>query len=185
MKKSSKLNPTDKIPGLSDTTIADYWSWAYSDVMTNANRSVLAEFIVASALGVTDRPRVEWDAYDLEYRGKKIEVKCSAYLQSWAQKRPSKIIFDIAKKRTLYTDTNTYSDVPIRPADCYVFCLFKEQDPAKADVLDLDQWKFYVVSTEKIEKKFGDQKTVGLNTIQKICESVNFKKLRSFIDEMV
>lgn len=185
MNNRSKLNPSDRIIGLPETTISDFWSWAYSDIMTNANRSVFAEFLVASALGVTDKPRIEWDAYDLEYKSKKIEVKCSAYLQSWAQKRPSKIIFDIAKKRILDTDTNTYSDIPIRPADCYVFCLFKEQDPDKADVLNLAQWKFYVVATEKIEKKFGDQKSIGLKAIQKICKPVRYHGIKDIIDDQL
>ena len=79
--------------------MGDFWSWAYSDILSNRNRSIFAEFIVGSALGVVDSPRVEWDAVDLRYKGKKIEVKASAYLQSWPQKKLSHIVFDIAKKR--------------------------------------------------------------------------------------
>ena len=56
---------------------------AYSDIMGNLNRSVFAEFVVASALGIQDKCRIEWDAYELEYQRKKIEVKCSVLLQSW------------------------------------------------------------------------------------------------------
>ncbi len=50
-------------------------------------------------LGVVDTPRVEWDAVDLRYRGHGIEVKSAAYLQSWAQTKPSTITFDVARKR--------------------------------------------------------------------------------------
>ena len=80
-------------------TLGDFWSWAYSDVLSNGNRAAFAEFLVASALGVTTQPRREWDMVDLRYKGKLVEVKASAYLQAWAQPNgPSKIIFDVAKK---------------------------------------------------------------------------------------
>jgi hypothetical protein len=46
-------------------TIGDFWSWAHSDVMSNTNRSIFAEFLVVSALGLLDTPRIEWDAVDL------------------------------------------------------------------------------------------------------------------------
>lgn len=42
-----------------------FWKWAFSDFLSNTLRGVLAEFIVATALGCAHRPRTEWDAYDL------------------------------------------------------------------------------------------------------------------------
>jgi hypothetical protein len=69
-----KLTPDKEIKGLDGLTMGDFWSWAYSDIMGNVNRSVFAEFVVASVLSIDDRVRIEWDAYDLEYQGKKIEV---------------------------------------------------------------------------------------------------------------
>ena len=39
--------------------LIEFWSWASSDVLSNATRGVLAEFIVASAAGCADRIRVE------------------------------------------------------------------------------------------------------------------------------
>lgn len=35
-------------------TLLDSWRWNSSDLVSNANRGWLAEFIVASALGLTD-----------------------------------------------------------------------------------------------------------------------------------
>ena len=56
----------------------------------------MAEFIVASAIEVLEKPREEWDAYDLIAKsGLKIEIKSSSYLQSWEQSELSKIIFGI------------------------------------------------------------------------------------------
>lgn len=63
-----------------------FWSWAHSDLMNNAERGRLAEFIVSMALNCNSPSRVEWDAYDLSTEdGIKIEVKSSAYLQTWHQ----------------------------------------------------------------------------------------------------
>jgi len=65
--KLKKLNPEDRILGVEGLSLGDFWSWAYSDILSNRNRSVFAEFIVGSALGVIDEPRIEWDAVDLRY----------------------------------------------------------------------------------------------------------------------
>ncbi len=91
-----KLASDQPISQLGSLTLGDFWSWAYSDLLCNVNRSLFAEFLVGTALGVTDTPRLEWDAVDLEYMGRKIEVKASAYVQSWQQERPSVIRYDVA-----------------------------------------------------------------------------------------
>ncbi len=48
------------------TTLLDFWSWSSSDLVSNAKRGVLAEFIVANALGIgLNGVRDEWEPYDL------------------------------------------------------------------------------------------------------------------------
>jgi len=112
---NGRLNPNLRISGLDTDTLGDYWSWAYSDILTNTNRSIFAEYLVGAALGVLDTPRIEWDRCDLHYRSMEIEVKSSAYVQSWYQEQPSKIQFDIAKKRRWDYRTNEYiPDYPCR-----------------------------------------------------------------------
>jgi hypothetical protein len=75
----------------------EFWKWAYSDFLSNAERGVLAEDMIAKALGCTNRGRVQWDAYNLDADpGLKIEVKSAAYIQSWPQKSPSSIRLDVA-----------------------------------------------------------------------------------------
>ena len=70
-------------------TLLGFSQWAYSDVSSNASRGILAEYIVASALGIAAATRREWDAYDLETQdGVKLEIKSASYLQSWAQAKP-------------------------------------------------------------------------------------------------
>ncbi len=168
-------------------TISDFWSWAYSDVLVNTNRSVFAEFLVGSALGVLDKPRVEWDAVDLRYGTKTIEVKCSAYLQSWEQKANSIISFDIEKKKAWHADSNTYEKEPVRSADCYVFCLFKEQEKDTANILDINSWEFYVLPTNRINDELKEQKSIGLETLKSICNRIRdpiiYRELKDEIEK--
>src|SRR5690242_9737016 len=80
-------------------TLLDFWRWSASDLVSNAIRGIVAEFIVASALGIADDVRREWDAFDLAVRVQerliRIEVKSAAYLQTWFHQKLSTISFTI------------------------------------------------------------------------------------------
>ncbi len=180
-----KLSPDHRIEGLNDVTVCDFWAWAYSDILSNRNRSIFAEFLAGLALGITDNSRIEWDAIDLRYKTFKIEVKSAAYLQSWEQKKVSNIRFDISKKKAWDAFTNEYSKDFTRFSDCFVFCLYTERDKNSANVLDTGKWDFYVVLTNDLESKFKDQKSIALSRIQKICEPVKFSNLKNRIDEVL
>ena len=68
----------------SEYTLLDFWSWAFSDVLTNTTREMLAEFIVAMALRIDiKKPRDGWAKFDLTYRNHGIEVKSASYHQRW------------------------------------------------------------------------------------------------------
>ena len=180
-----KISSDEKIVGTDDLSIHDFWSWAYSDILSNRNRSVFAEFLVGYALGVTDTPRIEWDAVDLRYSDKKIEVKSSAYLQSWDQNNLSVIKFDIEKKMSWDAETNKTENEPKRAADCYVFCLYSETDPTKMNILNVNNWDFYILSTEQIERELGKQKSVGIKRIQTMCDSVDFSGLKKRVNHVL
>jgi hypothetical protein len=76
--------------------LIDFWRWSSSEILGNALRGKLAEYIVATDVGCDSGTRQEWDAYDLvSPDGTKIEVKSSGYLQSWEQAALSKISFGI------------------------------------------------------------------------------------------
>ena len=180
-----KLTSDDEIIGIDNLSMKDFWSWAYSDILNNRNRSVFAEFLVGYALGVIDTPRVEWDAVDLRYRDKKIEVKSSAYLQSWHQNSLSIISFDIEKKKSWDAETNKTENEPTRAADCYVFCLYSETDSTKMNILNVNNWDFYILSTEQIECELGEQKSVGIKRIQTMCDSVDFSELKKRVNHVL
>lgn len=154
---------------LLERTLLDFWRWSSSDLVGNTLRGILAEYIVACALGVTDTGRVEWDAFDLRMpSGTTLEIKSAAYLQSWQQKAPSKIKFGIAPTRALDEATNSYAEKRKRQADIYVFCLLHHQDKATLDPLDMNQWAFYPLAAAALDAKMPVQKSITLASLLKM-----------------
>jgi hypothetical protein len=184
-KCSGFLHSDDIVTGLDGRTVGDFWRWAYSDVLSNRNRSIFAEFIVGVAIGVMDKPRVEWDAVDLRYGSFKIEVKSSADCQSWHQDKPSKNIFSIRPALVWEADTGKYVGDPTRFADIYVFCHYAEHDKAKADVLDVPAWDFYVVPVEVVNATFGAAKSVSLSRVKPVAAKCKFGELRATMDAVL
>jgi hypothetical protein len=178
------IRPTDLIPNLGKT-FGDFWSWAYSDVLSNSNRSVFAEYLVGCALDAVQNPRVEWDRCDLSYRNKLIEVKASAYVQSWPQARLSTISFDIGPHRGWDAATNSSCKEPVRCADCYVFCLFSDRERQSCDVTDISRWRFYIVMSDVLNSRFGMQKRAGLGSIEKVARPVLFETIRHQVDRLI
>ncbi|MAT38346.1 MAG: hypothetical protein CL946_01945 [Ectothiorhodospiraceae bacterium] len=152
-------------------TVLDFWRWSGSTLVGNAQRGILAEYIVACALGIDmdDAVRYKWAPYDLETKdGKKIEVKSSAYIQTWPQRKYSAIIFGIPKTYYWDDDTNEWRDQIARHSDFYVFCHLKHKDQSTIDPLNLDQWDFYVVPTPLIDQHCSDSKSIGLSRLKAI-----------------
>ncbi|WP_236735154.1 hypothetical protein [Mycolicibacterium elephantis] len=143
----------------------EFWEWAYGDLLANTTRGVLAEYIVAKALGICDTKRVEWDQYDLEIDGVKVEVKSAAYVQTWKQPQLSKIAFGIRPAKGWDARTNTSAASAQRSADVYVFCLLKAEDREHIDPLDVEQWTFWVLPTSELNRKVPAQKTIRLRSL--------------------
>ena len=139
-------------------TLLDFWQWTASDLVSNSTRGVLAEFLVARALGLDAGVRDEWQAFDLQTpSGKKIEVKSAAYVQSWGQKELSKIVFSTRHSLAWDAETGAFATESKRQADIYVFALLAHREKNTIDPLDLDQWEFYVVPTSALDAHNGSQ----------------------------
>jgi len=167
-------------------TLLDFWRWNCSDLVSNATRGVLAEFIVASALGIDlSIPRTEWAAWDLTSpEGIRIEVKSAAYLQSWTQKEFSKISFSIRPARVWDAVTGIVDKEPQRSADVYVFCLLKHQEKETLDPLNLEQWEFYVLSTAELNNYTRSKTSITLPSLQRLAKkSIQYEKIYNTILE--
>ena len=138
-------------------------------MLGNALRGVLAEYIVASTIDILDKPREEWDAYDLKSKnGLKIEIKSSSYLQSWEQTKLSKIIFGIQPTSDWDYSINKRKSEKIRQSDIYIFCVLAHKDKNSVDPLNLSQWDFYILETKILNEKVKIQKTITLSSLLKL-----------------
>lgn len=155
-----------------ELTLQDFWKWALSDLVVNTSRGVLAEYVVAMALGITDTGlRKEWASIDLTtLNGTTVEVKTSAYWQSWGQEKRSAINFGIRPTREVIEGTAKYRKEAKRHADVYVFCLLDHEVKVKLNPLDLDQWGFYVLPTYVLDQEFplDNSKSTGTISLSKL-----------------
>lgn len=167
-------------------SLLDFWQWSASDLLSNATRGRLAEFIVASALGIAqDGVRDEWGAYDLTTAdGISVEVKSAAYLQSWNQRRFSSIIFNVPKTKAWSADTNLQEKEARRQAQVYVFALLAHKDKPTIDPLDVTQWIFYVLPTSILNNRTRSQKSITLPSLETLAGAgISYDKLQDEIHQ--
>ncbi len=137
----------------STLTVLDFWQWGFSDLRTNIVRGVLAEFFVASAVGDPSPLRNAWDNFDVTTpSGIRIEVKSAAYLQSWKQRRVSKIVFTGLTGRTWSDESASLGAARELRADVYVFAIHTCREPEQYDALDLSLWEFRVLGVNALRK---------------------------------
>lgn len=164
--------------------LLDFWGWDVSDLVSNATRGILAEYIVARALGIsTSGVRNEWAAYDLITNdGVKVEVKSCAYLQAWFQQRVSKITFSTKVSRAWDPATNLLSRESKRQADVYVFALLAHRDKSTIDPMNVAQWRFYVLPTWRLNDRKRSQHSITLKSLEAMCTALRFDGLRLAVE---
>ncbi len=179
------LTGKEVIKGIENTTVLDFWQWTYSDILIEKNREDLGLFLVAKALGITDIPRINWTGSELRYRKKKIAVKTSGYIQSWKQKKAKRVLFDIAPQKGITAkqkDSLTYRN---RSAELYIFALHTAKEVSKMDVLDMEQWRFYLVKTNILNDEFETKRKIGIRALNKLATPVKFNRIREQIDILI
>ncbi len=168
-----------------DFDLLSFWQWGVSDVVNNVTRGILAEYLVAKAVDATDGVRDAWAAYDIDDpRGIKIEVKSSAFVQSWGQKELSKVSFSYKRSIGWDSATGVYDETPQRHADIYVFALLAHKDKPTINPMDLSQWCFYVVPTSVLNARTRSQHSITLASLKALAPHnrlVKYKELREAI----
>ena len=165
-----------------ESSVLEFWRWAMGDLRMNNARGILVEYLVAQAVGATDPMRVEWDACDVRTPdGTRIEVKSSAYLQSWAQKTPSKPRFGLSGAAAAWDPATGESvDHVDGRVDVWVFALHSCKDHATYNPLDVSQWQFWVAPDHAVAA--SGQRSGGLAFVQRIAgESMGWADLRAAI----
>lgn len=167
-----------------DFDLRSFWQWSASDLVSNATRGIVAEYLVARAIGANaGGVRDEWAAYDLETEdGVKVEVKSAAFLQSWYQGKPSRVSFVVPKTRAWDPLTNLLSEKRVRQADVYVFALLAHQDKQTIDPMDVGQWTFYVLPTAVLDGRTRSQHSITLPTLCRLCDRpLGYRELRAAV----
>ena len=164
-------------------TALDYWRFQFSNIW-DAQEEV-AEFIVAKALEM-DLPfnKNGWTPYDIDYKGKRVEVKATSYFHSWrgdgavSQQR----VFSIAEA---YGQHNESRETPERLNDVYVFCLNTGETKEDSDPFEMNHWEFYVIPTTVINRLCGKNKTISLGRVRTITNrphGIDFAALKAAVD---
>ena len=175
----------ENIKGLKDITIKDYWQWTYSDLIISENRSSFGLFLIAQALELTKIPRINWGEVDLRYKRKKVSVKINSRIQGWKQSKSKRIVFEIPKKKGWHAkkpDSLTFRN---READLFIFGLHTEKQVKKANLLDLSQWEFYVVSTTVLDLNYPSKNKIGIRQLKSISNPIMHNQIKEAVDAIV
>jgi len=182
------INPTETFINVENSTLdsvtmLDYWVWAFSDLVGNTERGVLAEYLVARAIRAKPPVRNSWAVYDIDSPdGTKIEVKSASYIQSWHQKKLSNIQFSIRKALEWIPERNEFGTEKKRHSDVYIFCLLNQKDKHKVNPLNLDQWEFYVIATSLLDRELGNTQSISLAKVQQYSANYTFKQLEQLYE---
>ena len=168
------------------STLTEYWKWAHSDLLGNTERGILAEYLVRLALNITSN-RLSWDKYDLLYKERiRIEVKSSAYIQTWGQRELSSISFSISPSLGWDANSNSYEDTRKRQSDIYVFCLLDCKDQSVVQPTDTSQWVFYVLPTKVLDEQKPTSKSISLSALTKLpVIECRFNTLKQEVDRII
>lgn len=176
--------------GVDQFPVLDFWRFYYGNIAWHSDN--LAEYLVARSLGIEQAENVTyWTAYDMSYRGKRIEVKFTEYVHSWNKERVSKKrSFSIKPSHNAYWDEMAEGGLS-RQNDLYVFCVKTSQDLQNTRPLVLDDWEFYVAATADINKYAEgngnpNQKTISLGAVKRIVgDPVKYDKLKEKVDAVI
>ena len=149
--------PTDCVTGLPDAhpklAVLDFWRWAFANLCDDDVKGWFAEWLVGSLLGLPMTHRISWANSDLITPGGiRIEVKASAYWQSWKRLNEDgthKVVEVVPEARATTirfgglvagNSVELVGGPPSLKSDLYVFAFQRERDPELWDALNLDQW---------------------------------------------
>lgn len=165
-------------------SVIDFWQFQFSNIWDMQDQ--IAEFIVAKALGL-EKPHNKngWTLWDITYKGKRIEVKATAYYHSWRSdgKVSTRRSFGITQAYSHYKDSASEF---CRQNDIYVFCLNTGETKEESNPLALDNWRFWVVPTDTINSTCGNNKTITLTRLQKLTRlknGIDYNQIRAVVDE--
>jgi hypothetical protein len=165
-----------------DRTSLDFWRWAYSDLIQNITRGIVAEYLVSCAVGIESKPRDPWNYCDvITNHGTAIEIKATGFVQAWHyEQKPKRIVPAVVLKPTKRYDPEnpTIAKDKTLNADKYVICYHKEEDMARADPMDVDQWSFWILDRKDIDVLLKTRKSITIASLRKNHQELDYSGLK-------
>ncbi|MGI6340913.1 MAG: hypothetical protein ACOX0B_01745 [Minisyncoccales bacterium] len=173
-------------------SILEFWQYGFSNLNSNILRGSLAEFIIENLLKDKSEVGVRnpWNDYDILYKNRKIEVKCSSYIQDWDQEDFSKIIFSGLKAKDLYwskavSEFNRDNKKEYK-ADIYVLCLVDHKNPETLDLLNLDQWSFFILTKEELKNISNNSSSISITRLENNnYKPIRYEEVKKYIDNII
>lgn len=174
-------------------TVQDYWAWAHSALSANIERGIVAEFLVAAALGVArdNHVRDPWADSDvivpdgITPNGMlHIEVKSGSYIQDWDQQDLSKIKFSRLRGHAAAVDGSGILEGMRGPSGersykshVYVLSVLKHKEQDSLNILDISQWDFYILSRAEVIALSGEGESLTLKKVERDFEVTPYAEL--------
>jgi len=183
------------------TSLLDFWRWGFSDQCDDDLKGYFAEWMVGTLLDLpmnTSR-RISWADSDLiTPSGTRIEIKASAYWQSWkllnedgsrksmppaVTADPAFIRFGGLQARTAITPAPE-GDSRRFKSDIYVFCMHSQTDPSAWDAWTLAHWEFYVMTREELaERRTGG--SISLAGLRAFRSAMTAREFQTFMRRLL
>jgi hypothetical protein len=181
MEKQSPDQPLSILPFSTADVVSKVCDAAFGKpLITNVLRGQVVEAMIALALEpVWTWCSADYSSWDFERAdGIRLEVKQSAYKQTWANGPEVKVRpgFDV-KARTGRWEGAMSIDEPGRAAHLYVLAYHDCQDD-EADHRDPEQWEFFVLPSSIIPPV----SRIGLSSVRRLTDSVGIHGLQERVD---
>jgi len=180
---ASRMSGSTAFEGIEGVTLADFWTWAFSDLAGERTLDTLSEFVVGLALENLERAR-SGSAMPMTYLGKRIEIRAAGWngnLDEWSL---NNIRFDISPefaREKEGKETGSWR----RQAECYVFCLYMQAGSNQGGPLNVGNWEFYVVERESLDERLGPKRRVKLMEVCRMTMPLCHEHLRDAVRSAV
>jgi len=174
-----RMSGSTVFEGIEGVTLADFWSWAFSDLSGERTLDTLSEFVVGLALENLERARCS-GSNSMTYLGKLIEIRAAHWngiLDEWSLNNIKFAVSPEFAGEKRGEGKGSWR----RRAECYVFCLYANAGSNQGGPLNVGNWEFYVVERESLDESLGPKKCIRLQQICRMSMPLSHEQLRNEI----
>lgn len=95
------------------------------------------------------------------------------------------MLYDIAPKKGIDAKQKDSLTFRNRESELYIFALHTQKEVSKMDILNLEQWRFYIIRTSVLDDEFETKKKIGLRALNKLATPIHHSRIREQIDILI